>query len=63
MRSISEYVVQFGTPKVNFFKMNLRKVQKKAGRFVTSNYTGGLTGILEQLKLESLKKRGKMVGS
>ena len=35
-------------------------VQERAARFVTGNYiyeTGNMTGILEQLKWESLKKR------
>ena len=48
-------VVQFGTPQVYFFE-----VQKSAARFVTGNYiyeTGSMTGILEQLKWESMKKR------
>ena len=38
----------------------LEKVQNRAARFVTRNYTfeeGSMTGILEQLKWESLKKR------
>ena len=37
----------------------IEKVQKRAARFVTSNYcfeTGSMTGILEKLKYESLKK-------
>ena len=40
----------------------IRKVQNRAARFVTRNYvyeTGSLTGILGQLKWESLKKRRK----
>ena len=40
----------------------LEKVQNRAARFVTGNYvyeTGSMTGILGQLKLESLKKRRK----
>ena len=41
----------------------LEKVQKRAARFVTGNYidyeTGSVTGILKQLKWESLKKRRK----
>ena len=40
----------------------LEKVQKRAARFVTGNYTyetGSMIGILEQLKWESLKKRSK----
>ena len=39
----------------------LEKVQKRAARFVTDNYiyeTGSMAGILEQLKWESLKKKG-----
>ena len=39
--------------------MNLRR----AARFVTGNYTyetGSMTGILEQLMCDSLKKRGKV---
>ena len=37
----------------------LEKVQKRVARFVTGNYireTGSVTGILDQLKWESLKK-------
>ena len=40
----------------------LESVQKRAARFVTGNYnyeTGSMTGILGQLKWESLKKRRK----
>ena len=40
----------------------IRSVQKRAVRFVTDNYsyeTGSMTGILGQLKWESLKKRRK----
>ena len=40
----------------------LENVQKRAARFVTGNYnyeTGSMTGILGQLKWESLKKRRK----
>ena len=40
----------------------LESVQKRAARFVTGNYkyeTGSMTGILGQLKWESLKKRSK----
>ena len=45
----------FGTPKAWFFKKKSEKF-----RIVTSNYclkTGSMTGILEELKWESLKKR------
>ena len=40
----------------------LEKVQKRAARFLPGNYvyeTGSMTGILKQLKWESLKKRSK----
>ena len=40
----------------------LESVQKRAARFLTGNYsyeTGSMTGILGQLKLESLMKRRK----
>ena len=40
----------------------LEKVQNRAARFVTGNYvfkTGSMTGILGQLKWETLKKRRK----
>ena len=56
-------VVQFGTPKVYSFKMNLRRFRKRAARFVTGNYvdyeTGSMAGIQKRLKWESLKKRRK----
>ena len=41
-------------------KDELEKIQKRAARYVTGNYiyeTGSMTGILEQLRWESLKKR------
>ena len=47
-------------PLKKLLQEELEKVQKKAARFVTGNYiyeTGSMTGILEQLKWESLKKR------
>ena len=40
----------------------LESMQKRAARFVAGNYnyeTGSMTGILGQLKYESLKKRRK----
>ena len=53
--------VVFGIPKAWFFNKKSRK-QNRAARFVTSNYSfeiGSMTGILENLKWESLKKRRK----
>ena len=41
-------------------QQEIEKVQNRTARFVTSNYcfeTGSMTGILETLKWESLKKR------
>ena len=42
------------------FQQEIEKVQNRTASFVTSNYcfkTGSMTGILEKLKWESLKKR------
>ena len=51
-----------GTPHPDKLQKELEKVQNRAARFVTRNYvyeTGSMTGILGQLKWESLKKRRK----
>ena len=53
--------VRFGTPPPPgvVLQEELESVQKRAARFVTGNYnyeTGSMTGILGQLKWESLKK-------
>ena len=48
-----------GTPYTQGLQDELEKVQNRVTRFVTRNYTreeGSMTGILEQLKWESLKK-------
>ena len=53
---------QFGTLTLMASRKNWKKVQNRAARFVTGNYvfeTGSMTGILGQLKWESLKKRRK----
>ena len=54
---------QFGLgPPGVVLQEELESVQKRAARFVTDNYhyeTGSMTGILGQLKWESLKKRRK----
>ena len=45
-----------------YTEIELENVQNRAARFVTRNYvneTGSMTGILTQLKWESLKKRRK----
>ena len=54
--------VRFGTPPGVVLQEELESVQKRAARFVTGNYnyeSGSMTGILGQLKWESLKKRRK----
>ena len=51
-------------PHTKCLQEKLEKVQNRAARFVTRNYTfeeGSMTGILEQLKWESLKKRGRII--
>ena len=57
-------VVQFGFCHPNILHQDeLKKVQKRAARFVIGNYTyetGSMTGILEQLKWESRKIGGKI---
>ena len=55
-----EYGSSVWDPSSILLQEELEKVQKRAARFVTGNYiyeTGSMTGILEQLKWESLKKR------
>ena len=54
--------VRFGTGVV--LQEEVESVQKRAARFVTGNYnyeTGSMTGILGQLKWESLKKGEKTI--
>ena len=49
-------------PHCNGLNDELENVQKRAARFVTRNYsyeTGSMTGILEDLKWETLQKRRK----
>ena len=48
-------------PYTKSLQEELEKLQNRVARFVTKNYTfeeGSMTDILEQLKWESLKKRG-----
>ena len=57
---ILEYGSSFWDPQSILLQDELEKVQKGAARFVTGNYSyeaGSMTGILEQLKWESLKNR------
>ena len=62
VRPILEYGSSVWDPYTQGLQDELEKVQNRAARFVTRNYTreeGSMTDILEQLKWESLKKRRK----
>ena len=62
VRPILEYGSSVWDPYTQGLQEELEKVQNRAARFVTRNYIreeGSMTGILEQLKWESLKKRRK----
>ena len=59
---VLEYGSSVWDPHTGKLQEELEKVQNCAVRFVTRNYvyeTGSMTGILGQLKWESLKKRRK----
>ena len=59
VRPIPEYGTSVWDPQNILLQDELEKVQKRAARIVTGNYvdyeTGSMTGILKQLKWESLK--------
>ena len=60
VRPVLEYSGSVLGPSGIGLQNELEKVQNRAARFVTGNYnfeTGSMTGILEHLKWESLKKR------
>ena len=62
VRAVLEYGSSAWEPQSILLQDELEKVQKRAARFVTGNYTyetGRMTGIPDQLKWESLKKRRK----
>ena len=62
MRPILEYGSSVWEPHYEGLIDDLEKVQKRAARFVTRNYTyekGSMTDILKKLKWESLQKRRK----
>ena len=66
VRPVLEYGSSVWDPSCILLQEELEKVQKRTARFVTGNYiyeTGSMTGILEQLKWESLKKGGEIVES
>ena len=60
---VLEYDSSVWDPQGVVLQEELESLQKRAARFVTGNYkyeTGSMTGILGQLKWESLKKRRKV---
>ena len=62
MHPVLDYGSSVWDPPGVVLQEELESVQKRAARFVTSNYnyeTGSIAGILGQLKWESLKKRRK----
>ena len=62
VRPVLEYGSSVWDPHTHVLQEELEKVQNREARFVTGNYvfeTGSMTGILGQLKWESLKKRRK----
>ena len=62
VRPILEYGSTVWDPRCNGLNDELENVQKRATRFVTRNYSyesGSMTGILEELKWETLQKRRK----
>ena len=62
VRPVLDYGSSVWDPPGVVLQEELESVQKRAARFVTGNYnyeTGSITGILGQLKRESLKKRRK----
>ena len=62
VRPVIDYGSSVWDPPGVVLQQELESVQKRAARFVTGNYnyeTGSMTGILGQLKWESLKKRRK----
>ena len=62
VRPVLEYGSSVWDPYTRGLQQELEKVQNRAARFGRGNYvfeTGSMTGILGQLKWESLKKRRK----
>ena len=62
VRPVLDYGSSVWDPPGVVLQEEFESVQKRAARFVTGNYnyeTGSMTGILGQLKWESLKKRRK----
>ena len=65
-KALQRPIIEYGStdldPHCNGLNDELENVPKRAARFVTRNYsyeTGSMTGILEELKWETLQKRRK----
>ena len=64
MRPVLEYGSSVWDPQSILLQDELEKVQKRAARFVTGNYTyetGSMTGILEQLKGIPEKEEDRLI--
>ena len=62
VRSCLEYASCVWDPYQENLKQEIERVQKRAARFVTNNYTyeqGSMTSIMNSLKWSSLQKRRK----
>ena len=62
VRPIIEYGSSVWDPHCNGLNSELENVQKRAAMFVTRNYireTGSMTGIINEIKWETLQKRRK----
>jgi hypothetical protein len=58
IRPVLEYASTAWDPHQSYLQEKLQKVQKRAARFITSNYNyepGSMTTILKQTRLEPLK--------
>ena len=64
IRPVLEYASTAWDPHQSYLQEKLEKVQKRAARFIISNYNyeyepGSMTTILKQIKLKPLKERRK----
>jgi ABC-type Zn uptake system ZnuABC Zn-binding protein ZnuA len=62
IQSVLEYASTAWDPHQSYIQEKLEKVQKRAARFITSNYNyepGSMTTILKQTKFKPLKERRK----
>ena len=66
VRPILEYGSSVWDPYTQGLQEELEKVQNRAARFVTRNYTreeGSMTGILSNLSGKALKREGRITDS